>query len=184
MHKPGLVNHPLAKWKIIQNLAEIKTPNMGFCLQPRQHTMSYRNINKSHQMIIKACLIKLHYLTYWKVKPISIYRLMERPGKVVPPKRLLQGPLEVLELVGHATWPARILNWGVWWGGGALGHCVWQRWAFKVLIQQGGFANALARASVLIHSSTGQPNQRAKVRRIERPENRNRMMTKYLFFWF
>lgn len=95
---------------------------------------------------------------------------MERPGKVVPPKRLLQGFLEVLELVGYAAWPAGILNWGVWWGGWALGHRMRQRGALKVLIQEGGFANALARAGVLVHPATGQPNQRAKVRNTHRPE--------------
>lgn len=130
---------------------------------------------------MKVCLIMLQYLTYRKVKPIGIHRLMERPGKVVPPKRLLQGPLEVLELVGHATWPARILNWGVWWGGGTLGHCMRQRGALKVFIQQGWFANALARAGVLIHPSTGQPNQRARVRKTERPEDRD-MMTQKMYF--
>lgn len=36
-----------------------------------------------------------------------------------------------------------------------------QRWALKVLVQQGGLANAFARAAVLVHPATGQPDQRA-----------------------
>lgn len=36
-----------------------------------------------------------------------------------------------------------------------------QRWTLKVLIQQGGLANAFARARMLVHPTTGQPDQRA-----------------------
>lgn len=63
---------------------------------------------------------------------------------MVPPQRLHQGLLEVLQLVGHAACPADILDWGLWWGRGTLGHSVGQRGALKVLIQQGGLANAFA----------------------------------------
>lgn len=81
-------------------------------------------------------------------------------------------------MIGHATWSARVLNWGVWWSRRALGHCMRQRGAFKVLIQQGGFANALARAGVLIHPCTGQPKQRTKMRRTETPEEIGMMTQK------
>ena len=83
---------------------------------------------------------------------------MERPGKVVPPQTLDQGPLEVLQLVGHPALTAGILDQGLHRGWGARGHGVRQRGALKVLVQQGGLANSFARAAVLVHPATGQPD--------------------------
>lgn len=79
----------------------------------------------------------------------------------MPPQRLHQGPLEKLQLVGHAAWPAGIFHWGLGWDRRPLGHRVRERGALKVLVQQGRLANALARAGVLVHPAAGQPDQRA-----------------------
>lgn len=106
--------------------------------------MSYRKIKGS--ILVEA---------YREVKSIGIHRFVERPGKVMPPQTLQQGPLEKLQLVCHAALPVRILHWGLRWVWRPLGHCVWQRWTLKVLVQQGGLAYAFARARVLVHPTTG-----------------------------
>lgn len=107
---------------------------------------------------------------------------MERPGKVMPPQKLRQGPLEKLQLVCHAAWPARIFHRGLWWDRRPLGHRVRQRWTLKVLVQQGGLANSFARASVLVHPANGQPNQRAGGVEAERDWEKENGKELYLYF--
>lgn len=97
---------------------------------------------------------------------------MERPREVMPPQRLHEGPLEKLQLVCHAAWPTRILHRGLWWDRRPLGHRVGQRWTLEVLVQQGGLANAFARARVLVHPATRQPDQRAGGLEAERGRER------------
>lgn len=86
---------------------------------------------------------------------------MERPGKVVSPQTLYQGLLEELQLVGHATRPARIFDWRLRRHRWRLGHRVRQGRTLKVLVQQGGLADAFAWAGVLVHAAAGQPDQGA-----------------------
>lgn len=86
---------------------------------------------------------------------------MERPGKVVSPQTLYQGLLQELQLVGHATRPAQISDWRLRRHRRRLGHRVRQGRALKVLVQQGGLADAFAWAGVLVHAAAGQPDQGA-----------------------
>lgn len=86
---------------------------------------------------------------------------MERPGKVVSPQTLYQGLLEELQLVGHATRPARVFDRRLRRHRRRLGHRVRQGRTLKVLVQQGGLADAFAGAGVLVHAAAGQPDQGA-----------------------
>lgn len=82
--------------------------------------------------------------THRQLEPVRVHGLVERPGELVSPQTLHQGLLEVLQLVGHAAGPTRILYRGLWGRRRRLGHCVRQGGALKVLVQQGGLADALA----------------------------------------
>ena len=103
---------------------------------------------------------------------------------MVPPQRLHQGLLEVLQLVGHAARSAGVLDRGLRWGWGALGHRERQRGALEVLIEQGGLADTFARAGVLVHHATGQPDKGAAMKGTERPENGEKDTRRFFFFFF
>lgn len=78
------------------------------------------------------------------------------------PQTLVEGLLEELQLVGHATRSVGIFDGRLRRCRRGLGKRVRQRRTLKVLVQQRGLADAFARTAVLVHPAAGQPDQGAE----------------------